>query len=79
MEKPAIESELENVLHYFYKVFPEVLPFLDFRLKQAWEEAGFDPAKVEDTSDFPSVTFGNWVGGDRDGHPLVTAASPNIH
>lgn len=73
MEKPAIESELENALHYFYKVFPEVLPFLDFRLKQAWRESGFDPSKVEDTSNFPSLTFGNWVGGDRDGHPLVTA------
>ncbi len=43
IEKPAIESELENALHYFYKVFPEVLPFLDFRLKQAWKESGFDP------------------------------------
>ncbi|MEN8157864.1 MAG: phosphoenolpyruvate carboxylase [Bacteroidota bacterium] len=73
MEKPALESELENVLHYFYKVFPLVLPYLDFRLKQAWEQAGFDPHLVEDTTNFPSVTFGNWVGGDRDGHPLVTA------
>ncbi len=73
IEKPAIESELENALHYFYKVFPEVLPFLDFRLKQAWKESGFDPSLVEDTGSFPSVTFGNWVGGDRDGHPLVTA------
>jgi phosphoenolpyruvate carboxylase len=73
IEKPAIESELENVLYYFYRVFPEVLPFLDFRLKQAWIESGFDPALVEDAGRFPSVTFGNWVGGDRDGHPLVTA------
>lgn len=73
MEKPAVESELENVLHYYYKVFPEVVPFLDFRLKQAWKEVGFEPALIEDTSGFPSVTFGNWVGGDRDGHPLVTA------
>jgi phosphoenolpyruvate carboxylase len=73
IEKPALESELENVLHYFYKVFPEVLPFLDFRLKQAWAEAGYDPALVQDSTHFPSITFGNWVGGDRDGHPLVTA------
>ncbi len=73
IEKPAIESELENVLHYFYKVFPEVLPILDFRLKQAWLEAGFKRELVEDSSLFPSISFGNWVGGDRDGHPLVTA------
>jgi len=73
IEKPALESEMENVLHYFYKVFPEVLPFLDYRLRQAWAEAGYDPAMVEDSTRFPSITFGNWVGGDRDGHPLVTA------
>ena len=73
IEKPAIESELENVLHYFYKVFPEVMPMLDFRLKQAWSEAGFDPAGVEDRELYPTIIFGNWVGGDRDGHPLVSA------
>jgi len=73
IEKPALESELENVLHYFSKVFPEVLPFLDFRLRQAWVEAGYDPEMVLDSARFPSITFGNWVGGDRDGHPLVTA------
>ncbi len=73
VEKPALESELENVLHYFTRVFPDVLPYLDFRLQQAWTEAGFDPELVQDSSSFPSITFGNWVGGDRDGHPLVTA------
>jgi phosphoenolpyruvate carboxylase len=73
MEKPALESELENVLHYFHKVFPEVLPMLDYRLEQAWQEAGFDPKLVQDTGTYPSISFGNWVGGDRDGHPLVTA------
>lgn len=73
IEKPALESELENVLHYFSRVFPEVLPFLDYRLRQAWAEAGYDPLMVQDSTRFPSITFGNWVGGDRDGHPLVTA------
>ncbi len=73
IEKPALESELENVLHYFYKVFPEVLPMLDYSLQEAWKEAGYDPDLVQDTGQFPSITFGNWVGGDRDGHPLVTA------
>ncbi len=72
VEKPAVESELENVLYYFYKVFPEMLHYMDFRLKQAWSDAGFDPLLMEDSSRFPTITFGNWVGGDRDGHPLVT-------
>jgi len=73
IEKPALESELENVLHYFYRVFPEVLPYLDYRLRQAWAEVGYDPMMLQDSTQFPSITFGNWVGGDRDGHPLVTA------
>ncbi|MGM0620872.1 MAG: phosphoenolpyruvate carboxylase, partial [Bacteroidota bacterium] len=73
IEKPAVESELENVLHYFYKVFPEMLHYFDFKLRQAWEETGFNPALVADTSNYPTISFGNWVGGDRDGHPLVTA------
>ncbi len=72
LEKPAVESELENVLYYFYKVFPEMLHYLDFKLRQAWEKTGFNPTLVEDTGNFPLITFGNWVGGDRDGHPLVT-------
>jgi phosphoenolpyruvate carboxylase len=73
IEKPALESELENVLHYFYKVFPEVMPMLDYRLEQAWRETGFDPGLIRNTAVHPTITFGNWVGGDRDGHPLVTA------
>jgi phosphoenolpyruvate carboxylase len=73
LEKPAVESELENVLYYFYKVFPEMLHYLDYKLRQAWEKAGFEPGLTDDTKNYPVITFGNWVGGDRDGHPLVTA------
>ncbi len=73
IEKPAVESELENVLYYFYKVFPEMLHYLDHKLRQAWEKAGYDPARIGDSENFPVITFGNWVGGDRDGHPLVNS------
>jgi phosphoenolpyruvate carboxylase len=73
MEKPAVESELENMLYYFYKVFPEMLHYLDFKLKQAWEKTGFNSDTIADSTNFPTINFGNWVGGDRDGHPLVTA------
>jgi len=72
-EKPNVDSELENIMHYLTQVFPEVIVQHDRRLVQAWVEAGFDPGLIRRAENFPSITFGNWVGGDRDGHPLITA------
>jgi len=72
IEKPRLESELDNILHYLTKVFPGVLIILDKRLRQAWKECGYDPALLRNSDLLPVFSFGNWVGGDRDGHPLVT-------
>jgi len=72
-EKPDVSSELENITHYLTQVFPEVIKLHDRRLIQAWQEAGFDQQLIRKADSFPKITFGNWVGGDRDGHPLVTA------
>ena len=73
LEKPSITTEVQNVLHYLRDVFPDVLPWAERRMRTAWETAGFDPMLLEDPARRPKLTFGNWVGGDRDGHPLVTA------
>jgi phosphoenolpyruvate carboxylase len=72
LEKQDVSSELRNVIHYLRTVFPGVLPQLDRRLREAWAAVGFDPS-VLDPGSLPQLRFGNWVGGDRDGHPLVTA------
>ncbi len=72
MEKPDVSSELRNVLHYLTNVFPEVLPIVDRRLRQAWQNLGFDPKLIQSAAHKPKMSFGNWVGGDRDGHPFVT-------
>jgi phosphoenolpyruvate carboxylase len=72
-EKPDVSSELDNIIHYFTQVLPEVITLHDRRLIQAWTDAGYDPDLVRDVRQYPKITFGNWVGGDRDGHPLVTA------
>ncbi|HIJ81836.1 MAG TPA: phosphoenolpyruvate carboxylase [Desulfuromonadales bacterium] len=72
LEKPEIGSERRNVIHYLKNVFPETLPILDNRLKAAWLNEGFSGELLQHYR-LPKLTFGTWVGGDRDGHPLVTA------
>ena len=72
LQKPSIQDELRNVMHYLKNVFPVVLPLLDQRLRDAWTYTGFDPALIGNPDRLPAVSFGNWVGGDRDGHPFVT-------
>lgn len=73
IEKPDVMSELHNVIHYLTVVFPEVLPVLDKRLMVGWKEMGFNPTLLQPFDSLPKVSFGNWVGGDRDGHPFVTS------
>ncbi len=70
LEKPTVEKERNNVVHYLSKVFPLALKKTDLQLRQSWLEMGFDPQKLS----YPRLQFGSWVGGDRDGHPYVTAA-----
>ncbi|WP_114750406.1 phosphoenolpyruvate carboxylase [Pleomorphovibrio marinus] len=74
LEKPNVEAERSNVMHYFNRVFPEILSRVDQVLLQSWQDAGFNPKNLSNPSNFPRVEFGSWVGGDRDGHPYVTAS-----
>ena len=73
LEKPTLTDERRNVLHYLRDVFPAVLPALDERLRQAWQDVGLEPALLRQRGVMPRLRFGTWVGGDRDGHPGVTA------
>lgn len=72
LDKPDLQSERRNLMDYLKHVFPRSLRPLDLRLRQAWREVGLDPSAIEDPLALPRLTFGTWVGGDRDGHPLVT-------
>lgn len=68
-----VASERRQVLHYMTEVFPQALPRLHRRLHVAWQAAGYDPQAIKDLAIGPRLAFGTWVGGDRDGHPLITA------
>jgi phosphoenolpyruvate carboxylase len=73
LEKPEVASERRDILFYMREVFPKALEQLDGRLRQAWKASGFDPALLDNPHVWPRLRFGSWVGGDRDGHPFVTA------
>jgi phosphoenolpyruvate carboxylase len=71
--KPILAEERRNVIYYLQEVFPSVLKDLDLRLRQAWADAGYHADTLVSPATLPRLRFGTWVGGDRDGHPLVTA------
>ncbi|SKB07504.1 Phosphoenolpyruvate carboxylase, type 1 [Prosthecobacter debontii] len=69
--RPTIDAELQNALHYLREVFPEALSRAHIHLREAWISAGYEAAVVDELP--PLLRFGTWIGGDRDGHPFVTA------
>ena len=74
LEKPTVQTELQGLLYYLGHIFPQSIALLDARLRAAWAENGFDAQTLKHYRCLPQIRFGNWVGGDRDGHPFVTAA-----
>ncbi|MFT5853786.1 MAG: phosphoenolpyruvate carboxylase [Verrucomicrobiales bacterium] len=70
--RPTIDSELRNIIFYLREVFPAALADGDRALDEAWTALGYDPEALYRERAFPILSYGTWVGGDRDGHPLVT-------
>ncbi len=73
VKKPDVAAERRAMMHYLRDVFPRVLPVIDRRLASAWQGSGLARKHTLGSTEFPRLRFGTWVGGDRDGHPLVTA------
>jgi phosphoenolpyruvate carboxylase len=69
LQKPTVASERRNVIHYAMNVFPDALSVVDARLRHAWRHVGFDASLLASAPRLPRLSFGTWVGGDRDGHP----------
>ncbi len=61
--KPTVEEEVERTVHFLREAIVPVLPLFVRRLREVLPE-GDAPAGL--------LTFGSWVGGDRDGNPAVT-------
>ena len=68
LERPTIQEEVSNGLHYFRETFYPVIPKLYRSLKRCMEK--FHPDKELYLP--PFLKFGSWIGGDRDGNPNVT-------
>lgn len=70
--RPDLNMELRNALYYLREMYPAVLSRLNDHFLEAWRDAGFSVEKLQASGSHPHLTFGTWIGGDRDGHPLVT-------
>jgi phosphoenolpyruvate carboxylase len=65
---PTVLDEVRGVLVYFGSTLVEVIPQIYRDLEDALRDAYPDqPISVP-----PFLTFGSWIGGDRDGNPFVT-------
>lgn len=72
MVRPDINSELRNAIHYLKDLFPAAINRLDLHFTEAWRDAGLPLDLLRSAGNIPRLSFGSWIGGDRDGHPLVT-------
>ena len=72
--RPDITSELRNATHYLRDLFPSAINRLDLHFTEAWRDAGLPLEMLRSAGNIPRLLFGTWIGGDRDGHPLVTPA-----
>jgi phosphoenolpyruvate carboxylase len=63
--KLTVDDEIENALSYYRATFLTQIPELYREIEEALP--GFEIA--------PFFRMGNWIGGDRDGNPFVSAAT----
>jgi len=70
LEKPTVAQEVAWGLHFFeqtlFERIPEILDRLEWSLRRHYPDTTFRVPAV--------FRFGSWIGGDRDGNPLVTNA-----
>lgn len=69
LEKLTVHDEIENGLAYYRYTFltelPRIYAGLEAQVRRRFGLADFSPP--------PFLRLGSWIGGDRDGNPLVVA------
>lgn len=69
-ERPTVLGEVDDGLYYFDQVLLDVIPALYSEFEDALQQFSAEQPFV-----LPRfLTFGSWMGGDRDGNPFVTPA-----
>ena len=70
LNKPTVRDEIHMGLDYFPMVLFETLPRFYTELEESLRDVYRADAEVPEV-----ISFGSWIGGDRDGNPFVTADS----
>ncbi|NDC80290.1 MAG: phosphoenolpyruvate carboxylase [Verrucomicrobia bacterium] len=71
-QRPTVDMEREGVIHCLAGSMAKSITETDRRLREAWQIASLGPDGPTHPAVRPQLSFGTWVGGDRDGHPLVS-------
>ena len=76
LNKIAVGDEIHMGLDYFPMVLFETLPRLLVELDESLRDVYGHPGDGPVSTHVPDLlSFGSWIGGDRDGNPFVTADS----
>ena len=74
-ERPTVRDEIRMALDYYESSLFDTLPVLYGEVAQALQ-AEYPQPSPPSLADLPQlVSFGSWIGGDRDGNPFVTPAA----
>jgi len=75
LNKPTVRDEIHMGLDYFPVVLFETLPRLFAELEESLRDVYGGDAETRELLSIECLSFGSWIGGDRDGNPFVAAAS----
>jgi len=71
--RPTVRDEIRMALDYYEASLFDTMPVLYTEVAAALNEE-YTATEAPSIAELPQlVTFGSWIGGDRDGNPFVTA------